>query len=41
MIHASRKLSERYSAALAHHLADPDEGILNQAYELGLSLIHI
>ena len=35
MIHASRNLSERYSAALAHHLADPDEGILNQAYELG------
>src|SRR5687768_13065954 len=35
MIHASRNLSERYSAALAHYLADPDEGVLNQAYELG------
>jgi hypothetical protein len=35
MIHASRNLSERYTAALAHYLADPDEGVLNQAYELG------
>jgi light-regulated signal transduction histidine kinase (bacteriophytochrome) len=35
MIHASNNLSERYSAALARYLADPDEEVLNQAYELG------
>jgi light-regulated signal transduction histidine kinase (bacteriophytochrome) len=35
MIDTSSALSERYSAALAHYLADPDEEVLNQAYELG------
>jgi light-regulated signal transduction histidine kinase (bacteriophytochrome) len=35
MMDASHNLSERYSAALAHYLADPDEEVLNQAYELG------
>jgi light-regulated signal transduction histidine kinase (bacteriophytochrome) len=33
--HTSSSLSERYTAALAHYLADPDEEVLNQAYELG------
>jgi light-regulated signal transduction histidine kinase (bacteriophytochrome) len=35
VIDMSQNLSERYSAALAHYLADPDEDVLNQAYELG------
>jgi light-regulated signal transduction histidine kinase (bacteriophytochrome) len=35
MIPTYPNLSERYSAALAHYLADPDEELLNQAYELG------
>jgi light-regulated signal transduction histidine kinase (bacteriophytochrome) len=35
MTHTSSTLSERYSAALAHYLVDPDEEVLNQAYELG------
>jgi len=35
MIPTGPNLSERYSAALAHYLADPDEDVLNQAYELG------
>jgi light-regulated signal transduction histidine kinase (bacteriophytochrome) len=35
MTHTSSSLSERYTAALAHYLADPDEEVLNQAYELG------
>ena len=39
MINASHDLSERYSAALAHYLAGPDEMVLNQAYELGRSAL--
>jgi light-regulated signal transduction histidine kinase (bacteriophytochrome) len=35
MIGTVSNLSERYSAALALYLAEPDEGVLNQAYELG------
>jgi light-regulated signal transduction histidine kinase (bacteriophytochrome) len=35
VIDISHNLSERYCAALAHYLADPDEVVLNQAYELG------
>jgi hypothetical protein len=31
----SQNLSERYSVALTHYLAYPDEDVLNQAYELG------
>jgi X-X-X-Leu-X-X-Gly heptad repeat protein len=35
MTNAAYDLSERYSAALTQYLADPDEEVLNQAYELG------
>jgi light-regulated signal transduction histidine kinase (bacteriophytochrome) len=35
VIDISQDLSERYSAVLAHYLAEPDEDVLNQAYELG------
>jgi signal transduction histidine kinase len=35
MIGTPHDLSERYSAALVRYLADPDEEVLNQAYELG------
>jgi light-regulated signal transduction histidine kinase (bacteriophytochrome) len=35
MIQASYNLAERYSATLAQYLANPDEEVLNQAYELG------
>jgi light-regulated signal transduction histidine kinase (bacteriophytochrome) len=35
MTHTSSSLSEQYTAALAHYLVDPDEEVLNQAYELG------